>query len=191
MHSKGRRRSPRSKNRPIGRNCRACCWSDSSPGRCRTPLCNAGAIRPMGRSATSICRSLPRIRPRRRPGTCNMAATRSARLAVSLRERRQKPRLPRRRNGRHPRANEHVWAQFYKIGHDRARPPGQQCAIRRAEQTRDSERYSITSSASDKSLDGISIPRALAVARLTTNSNFVGNCTGRSAGLSPLRMRSA
>ena len=33
-------------------------------------------------------------------------------------------------------------------------------------------------------------PSALAVSRLITNSYLVGACTGRSAGLSPLRMRS-
>ena len=37
---------------------------------------------------------------------------------------------------------------------------------------------------------GTSRPSALAVLRLITGSNFVGACTGRSAGLSPLRMRS-
>ncbi len=33
-------------------------------------------------------------------------------------------------------------------------------------------------------------PSAFAVLRLITNSNLVGACTGRSAGFSPLRMRS-
>ena len=33
-------------------------------------------------------------------------------------------------------------------------------------------------------------PSALAVVRLINNSNFVGNCTGRSADFSPFRMRS-
>ena len=33
-------------------------------------------------------------------------------------------------------------------------------------------------------------PSAFAVLRLITNSYFVGACTGRSAGFSPLRMRS-
>ena len=37
---------------------------------------------------------------------------------------------------------------------------------------------------------GISRPSALAVLRLITISNLVGACTGRSAGFSPLRMRS-
>ena len=51
--------------------------------------------------------------------------------------------------------------------------------------------YSITSSAWASSDAGTSRPIAWAVARLTTNSNLVGCTTGRSAGLSPLRMRPA
>src|ERR1700738_1913652 len=50
--------------------------------------------------------------------------------------------------------------------------------------------YSITSSASAISLSGMVRPSALAVLRLMISSNFVGACTGRSAGFSPLRMRS-
>ena len=50
--------------------------------------------------------------------------------------------------------------------------------------------YSITSSARASNLSGISRPSALAVLRLMISSNFVGACTGRSPGLSPLRMRS-
>src|ERR1700730_16447280 len=50
--------------------------------------------------------------------------------------------------------------------------------------------YSMTSSAS-ASNDGASVqPIALATLRLITNSNLVGSCTGSSAGLSPLRIRS-
>jgi hypothetical protein len=49
----------------------------------------------------------------------------------------------------------------------------------------------ITSSASAISLSGISRPSALAVFLLMTSSNLVGWNTGRSAGLSPLRMRPA
>ena len=37
---------------------------------------------------------------------------------------------------------------------------------------------------------GMSRPSALAVLRLITSSYLVGACTGRSAGFSPLRMRS-
>jgi hypothetical protein len=36
---------------------------------------------------------------------------------------------------------------------------------------------------------GTSSPSAFAVLRLIISSNFVGRCTGRSAGLAPLRMR--
>jgi hypothetical protein len=50
--------------------------------------------------------------------------------------------------------------------------------------------YSITSSARARSAAGISMPSALAVLRLITSSYFVGACTGRSVGFSPLRMRS-
>ena len=52
-------------------------------------------------------------------------------------------------------------------------------------------RHSITSSARASKLGGTSRPSALAVLRLTTSSYLVGVCTGRSAGFSPLRMRSA
>src|SRR6476620_5815120 len=50
--------------------------------------------------------------------------------------------------------------------------------------------HSITSSARPSSAGGISRPSTLAVLRLTTKSYFVGFCTGRSPGFSPLRMRS-
>ena len=46
--------------------------------------------------------------------------------------------------------------------------------------------YSITLSARRTMDCGIWIPRALAVLRLITNSNLLGNSTGRSAGLAPL-----
>jgi hypothetical protein len=57
-------------------------------------------------------------------------------------------------------------------------------------QRRPSANYSITSSANASSRSGIVRPSALAVLRLTANSNLTGACTGRSAGLTPLRMRS-
>jgi len=50
--------------------------------------------------------------------------------------------------------------------------------------------YPITWSARSSSECGIVSPRALAVFRLMTSSNFVGCSTGRSAGLVPLRTRS-
>src|SRR6516164_8392357 len=50
--------------------------------------------------------------------------------------------------------------------------------------------HSITSSARASSVGGFSSRIALAVLRLTTSLNFVGICTGRSAGFSPRRMRS-
>src|SRR6516162_4113022 len=50
--------------------------------------------------------------------------------------------------------------------------------------------HSITSSARASSDGGTSMPSALAVFKLMTSSYLVGACTGRSAGFSPLRMRS-
>src|SRR5262249_29679370 len=50
--------------------------------------------------------------------------------------------------------------------------------------------HSITSSARASSVGGISRSSVLAVLRLITSSYLVGACTGRSAGFSPLRMRS-
>src|SRR5262249_27451502 len=50
--------------------------------------------------------------------------------------------------------------------------------------------HSITSSAMASSLSGTVRPSAFAVLRLITISYLVGACTGRSAGFSPLRMRS-
>ena len=44
-------------------------------------------------------------------------------------------------------------------------------------------------SAIASSVLGMAMPRALAVLRLTTNSNLVGCSTGMSAGFSPLRTR--
>src|SRR5713101_4501795 len=51
------------------------------------------------------------------------------------------------------------------------------------------QHYSITSSAVICMISGTVRPSAFAVLRLMTSSNLVGSCTGRSAGLSPLRMR--
>src|SRR5262249_10487399 len=50
--------------------------------------------------------------------------------------------------------------------------------------------HSITSSARASSVGGTSSRSALALLRLMTSSYFVGVCTGRSAGFSPLRIRS-
>src|SRR5215831_12932684 len=50
--------------------------------------------------------------------------------------------------------------------------------------------HSITSSARASTVGGTSRPSALAVFRLRTIWYLVGACTGRSAGFSPLRMRS-
>jgi hypothetical protein len=63
---------------------------------------------------------------------------------------------------------------------------------RRAPEPRDERPalHWITSSAVANSVSGIVRPSALAVLRLMTSSNLVGCWTGRSAGFSPLRMRS-
>src|SRR5262249_49061876 len=50
--------------------------------------------------------------------------------------------------------------------------------------------HSITSSAVICMISGTVRPSALAVSRLITNSYLVGVCTGKSAGFSPLRIRS-
>src|SRR5262245_30490386 len=69
----------------------------------------------------------------------------------------------------------------------RKRPRGSRAADERYERA---PLHSITSSARASSDGGISRPSALAVFRLITSSYLVGACTGRSAGFSPLRMRS-
>src|SRR5262249_449074 len=51
--------------------------------------------------------------------------------------------------------------------------------------------HSITSSASASNVAGTSRPSALALLRLSTNSNLLDWVTGRSAGCSPLRIRAA
>ena len=50
--------------------------------------------------------------------------------------------------------------------------------------------YSITSSAREIIVGGTDKPIAFAAFKLTTSSNFVGSCTGSSAGFAPFRMRS-
>src|SRR2546427_9148500 len=56
--------------------------------------------------------------------------------------------------------------------------------------TRRGSGYSITSSARASSVGGTSRPSAFAVLRLMTNATRVDCSTGKSAGFSPLRMRS-
>src|SRR6266545_788500 len=50
--------------------------------------------------------------------------------------------------------------------------------------------HSITSSARASSVGGTSRPSVFAVLRLMTSSILVGACTGKSAGFSPLKIRS-
>src|SRR5215471_9701046 len=63
------------------------------------------------------------------------------------------------------------------------------CAKSRHYASQQNSGYSITSSARSSNDGGMVIPRDLAVLRLITKSNLVGSCTGKSDGLSPLRIR--
>ena len=78
--------------------------------------------------------------------------------------------------------------------HRQAVPALPGCARTGREQSQQTMRavagYSITSSARASTDCRMSRPRVLAVLMLITNSYLVGACTGRSAGFSPLRMRS-
>src|SRR5262249_45990750 len=68
---------------------------------------------------------------------------------------------------------------------------GARCRCRAADKRDERAAFhSITSLARASTVVGISRPSAFAVLRLITNSYLVGACTGRSAGFSPLRMRS-
>jgi hypothetical protein len=80
------------------------------------------------------------------------------------------PRVRRLLSERHARIALHYRGQ-QATRSDRTRPP-----------------HSITSSAVASSVCGTSMPSALAVFRLITNSNLVGCVTGKSAGFSPLRI---
>src|SRR5262245_9755239 len=76
--------------------------------------------------------------------------------------------------------------------HDRHRRllrPRSERPNRRAAEQRDERAppHSITSSAPASSVGGTSKPSVFAVLRLIIRSNFVGRCTGKSAGLAPLR----
>src|SRR5262249_47897829 len=64
------------------------------------------------------------------------------------------------------------------------------CAKSRLMRCNKERRYSITSSAAVNNLSEMVSPSALAVLRLMISSYFVGTCTGRSGGFSPLRTRS-
>src|SRR5262249_1424588 len=88
----------------------------------------------------------------------------------------------------------------FRVGHQDANPPHltgllpvrRERPRRRAAEQRDelAALHSITPSARASNCPGTSIPSAFAVLRLITSSTFVGACTGRSAGFSPLRIRS-
>jgi hypothetical protein len=91
---------------------------------------------------------------------------------------------PRQTSAAHPRTRSGCCARAAS-GHAAALPMSVKNS--RPLQLRD---HSITSSARASKLSGTVRPSALAVLRLIASSYLVGACTGRSAGLSPLRMRS-
>jgi hypothetical protein len=78
-----------------------------------------------------------------------------------------------------------------KSGHRADNVEGPRCANNCREQVQHKSHYSITSSVSARIVGGMSRPSALAVLRLSTNSNLVDCMTGSSAGFSPLRIRPA
>src|SRR5262249_14044369 len=85
-------------------------------------------------------------------------------------------------------AEAHKTEQAHEVGEQRPLEPNCfRCGITHGDI---SSGYSITSSARSRIGSGTARPSALAVLRLTAISNFVGNCTGRSPGFSPRRMRS-
>jgi len=65
-----------------------------------------------------------------------------------------------------------------------------ECTGQRGQQEAAAVHYSINWSARANTDGGIVRPRALAVLRLMTSSNFVGCSTGRSPGFAPLRILS-
>src|SRR5215471_211802 len=71
----------------------------------------------------------------------------------------------------------------------RRKPPSRRAA-EKDDEIAPPDRHSITSSARSRKASGIIKPMALAVLRLMTRSNLVGNWTGSSATLVPRRMRS-
>src|SRR5262249_59486198 len=78
-----------------------------------------------------------------------------------------------------------------RIGNKQLRQRGERPRRRSSDQCDElAPPHSITSSARASNAGGTGRPSALAVLRLITSSYFVGACTGRSAGFSPLRMRS-
>src|SRR5262249_13350255 len=84
-----------------------------------------------------------------------------------------------------------AWPVVECLGKRRERPSNRRDGRRTAEQLDElAASHSITSSARASNVAGTSRPSAFAVLRLMISSNFVGRCTGRSAGLAPLRMRS-
>src|SRR4029077_5379609 len=68
--------------------------------------------------------------------------------------------------------------------------PQQRCRRGAGQRNEIASPHSITSSAGAISVAGTVMPSALAVLRLMASTYLVGACTGRSAGFSPLRMRS-
>src|SRR6266700_4835957 len=84
----------------------------------------------------------------------------------------------------------HVFRFALELGHCSTQSALRICANNGLMRRSTQQLYSITSSARVRRLGGISRPSAFAVLRLMTNSNLVGNSTGRSAGFAPLRILS-
>src|SRR5262245_60066733 len=83
------------------------------------------------------------------------------------------------------------WPVVECLGKRREWPNNRRDGRRTAEQLDElAPLHSITSSARASKVSGTMRPSALAVLRLTTSTYLFGFCTGRSAGFSPLRMRS-
>ena len=72
----------------------------------------------------------------------------------------------------------------------RMRPKVKKCQLQTHAAQHTARIYSITSSARASNVGGTLTPIAFAALRLIASSYFVGACTGKSAGFSPLRMRS-
>ena len=130
---------------------------------------HVAALPPLQRVSTR------RLRPIVHPERCNPCRNAAKRAF-----------LPVRRRGRHQHADAPHPLRLLRARRERPRE-------RRAAEKRDdlaAPDHSITSSARASRDGGTSRPSALAVLRLITSSYLVGACTGRSAGFSPLRMRS-
>src|SRR5262245_7233904 len=159
----------------------------SLPKGDNTSLC-FGIILGVGREHTDPAHALALLRARReRPCDCRTAkkgyelASPHGGVPQGLRSR--------AKYSRSRRASQQKRAAHVRSGSKAALAPCRlQCPV--CPKADNQARYSMTSSARASNDGGTSMPSALAVFKLITNSYLVGFCTGRSAGFSPLRMRS-